>query len=245
MKKNWDEHIIHTEEVARSQGFVALRDRLMALADATAQDVAVDIGAGTGLLTLPLAERVSAVWAVDISEPMCRYLETKAESAGLANVRVAASSAVSLPLVDASADLVVSNYCFHHLKHADKERALAEVRRVLRPGGRLVFADMMFSVAPTDARSRRLMSEKIRGLLSLGPRGLVRVLKNAVRILTRSWEQPASAEWWRAALARSGFEDARVEPLEHEGGIAAARLPRHVPTPPRRERGPTASSSAA
>lgn len=228
-RKNWDDHIVHTEEVARTEGFAAIRDEVLRLAAPTADEVVVDVGAGTGLLTLPSARRGAVVWAIDISEPMCRYLEAKAASAGLGNVHVAASSAISLPLVDDSADLVVSNYCFHHLKNRDKERALAEVVRVLRPGGRLVFSDMMFSAVGTDARSRRLIREKVRGLLTLGPGGLARVLKNALRILTRSWEQPATVEWWHGALCRAGFDEVRVEPLEHEGGVATGRAPTCAP----------------
>jgi len=223
--KNWDDHIVSTEEVARTPGFAALRDRILELAQPAAGEHVVDVGAGTGLLALPLAEVVDRVWAIDISEPMCRYLDAKAASAGLENVRTATSSAVSLPLVDSSADLVVSNYCLHHLSHADKARALAEMGRVLRPGGRLVLGDMMFSLSPADPRSRRLMLDKVRGLLTLGPRGLLRIVKNALRVLTRSWEKPVSSDWWREALERAGFEQVNVEPLEHEGGIASARRP--------------------
>ncbi len=225
MAKNWDHHIVSTEEVARTPGFAALRNRILDLAQCAPGEQVVDVGAGTGLLTLPLAEVAGTVWAIDISEPMCRYLEVKAASAGLENIRAATSSAISLPLVDSSADLVVSNYCLHHLSDADKVRALTEVRRVLRPGGRLVLGDMMFSLSPTDRRSRRLMLDKVRGLLSLGPKGLLRIVKNAVRVLTRSWEKPVSIDWWRQALERAGFEQVAVEALEHEGGIASALRP--------------------
>lgn len=76
---------------------------------------------------------------------MCEYLRAKAASAGLDNVHAAVASAVSLPLVDEAADVVVSNYCFHHLSDPDKRHALRETHRVLGPGGRLVFGDMMFA----------------------------------------------------------------------------------------------------
>jgi ubiquinone/menaquinone biosynthesis C-methylase UbiE len=221
--KNWDHHVVHAEEVARAPGFQDLRDRILDLARPTANDVAVDVGAGTGLLTLPLAEIVDAVWAVDISERMCDYLRAKAASAGISNLHTVVTSAVSLPLADGSADLVVSNYCLHHLSDADKQRALSEAFRVLRPGGRLVFADMMFGVGVTDRRDRRVLAQKVRALAGKGPAGVLRLLKNAARILVGRWERPARAEWWQAALGRSGFVDIEVKQLEHEGGIAQAR----------------------
>ena len=138
--KNWDHHVADAEEVARGAGFLGLRKRIVTLAAPGERDVVVDVGSGTGLLTLALAPSVAEVWAIDISPAMTEYLRTKAQSAGLENISPAVAPATSLPLVDSSADLVVSNYCFHHLSDAGKDRAIAEAHRVLRPGGRLVLA---------------------------------------------------------------------------------------------------------
>src|SRR5947209_6671304 len=163
--KDWDKHVVPAEDVARSDGFQELRDRILELAAPRSGEVAVDIGAGTGLLALALAAEVDKVFAVDISQQMAEYLSVKATSAELENIETAVASAISLPLVDGAADLVVSNYCFHHLRHADKERALAEIHRVLRPGGRLVFGDMMFRVSLARPRDRRVIAGKAAALL--------------------------------------------------------------------------------
>jgi len=227
--KDWDRHVSHAEEVARGHGFRALRDTLVAEAEAGPEEHVLDVGAGTGLLTLPLAEHAKRVWALDISPAMCDYLRTKVASADLDNVYVVVGSAVSLPLVDESIDVVVSNYCFHHLRDADKERALAEVRRVLRPGGRLVFGDMMFSASMGDPRNRRVIGDKIRVLLRRGPAGVVRLAKNGGRLLVGRWESPARAQWWATALPRAGFVDVSLTTLDHEGGTAVARKPGGVP----------------
>ena len=225
LTKVWDHHVCDAEEIARSAGFQALRDRILALAQPQPGDRVVDIGAGTGLLALPLAHQTAHVWAIDIAPPMCEYLRTKAASAGLENVDVAVASAVSLPLVDESAQLVVSNYCFHHLDDPSKERALREAARVLTPGGRLVFGDMMFRVGLADARDREVVSAKVRAMLRKGPRGVLRLAKNGLRFASGTWEQPARAEWWEEALPRCGFVDVQVDVLAHEGGIASARKP--------------------
>ena len=215
----------HAEEIARGPGFLNLRDRILELAEPQTTDVVVDVGSGTGLLALELAPKVDRVWAIDISPSMVDYLRTKAASAGCENIDVAVASAVSLPLIDALADVVVSNYCFHHMDEADKHRALQEVMRVLRPGGCLVFGDMMFDLSPDDPRNRAVVAEKVRAMLSKGPAGVLRLAKNGVRLACGRWERPARADWWCRALSEAGFVDVDVTLLSHEGGVARARRP--------------------
>jgi ubiquinone/menaquinone biosynthesis C-methylase UbiE len=182
----------------------------------------VDLGSGTGLLSLVFAERTAQVWAIDSSPAMNEYLRVKATSADLDNVKTVLASAVSLPLVDEIADLVVSNYCLHELRRVDKLRALAEARRVLRPGGRLVIGDMMFSLNLMHARDRRVVALNLSRLARRGLPGVSRLVKNGARIARGRWEYPASAAWWSEALRGCGFDRVSVELLEHEGGIAIA-----------------------
>lgn len=223
MGKDWDQHVLEAEELARSVGFERLRDEIVRLARPGRDDVVVDVGAGTGLLTLALAPRVGEVWAIDISAAMLDHLGMKAAAADLVNVETAPANAVSLPLADGSASLVVSNYCYHHLCDEDKERGIVELFRVLRPGGRVVIGDMMFRVQMADRRSRRVIASKISAFLRRGPAGWLRLLKNALRLLLGHWEQPADAKWWRRALERAGYTEIRIHLLEHEGGIITAR----------------------
>jgi ubiquinone/menaquinone biosynthesis C-methylase UbiE len=232
-KKDWDSHVVAAEDLARTTGFRRIRERIVALAEPRPDDVVVDVGAGTGLLTLALAPSVRTVWAVDISPAMTDYLRAKAASAGVDNVDQVTATAVSLPLVDGTASLVVSNYCFHHLPDADKERALSEAFRVLRPGGRIVIGDMIFRIGLGDRRTRQVLTAKARRILARGPSGVVRLLKNALRLLSGNWEQPADEEWWRDALQRAGFERVEVQLLQHEGGIVGARRPAEATFRPR------------
>ena len=140
-------------------------------------DLVVDLGAGTGLLTLALAPHVQELVAVDISERMLERLDDTAAADGVDNVEPLVADLRRLPLKDESATLVVSNYAFHHLDDSGKELALAEARRILQPGGRLVICDMMFSLS-LDARDRRLVWEKVKAMLKRGPAGVVRIFRN-------------------------------------------------------------------
>jgi ubiquinone/menaquinone biosynthesis C-methylase UbiE len=224
-EKDWDDFVVCAEAVARTPAFEALRDGILEAADLAQSDRVVDLGAGTGLLTLPAAERAGRIWAVDISRSMCDYLVTKAGSADLHNVDPVVASIVSLPLVDESADVAVSNYCFHHLSNDDKLTALREVNRVLVPGGRVVIGDMMFSLALGDGRNRAVVQSKVRAMLRKGPAGAWRLARNGARVLARRWESPATVRWWEEALPATGFSEVKVTALDHEGGIAWARKP--------------------
>jgi len=76
-----------------------------------------------------------------------------------------------------------------------------------------------------DRRSRHVIASKVRSFLRRGPAGLLRLLKNALRLLFGRWQQRAGADWWRRALERAGYTDIRIRLLEHEGGIITARRP--------------------
>ena len=100
--------------------------------------VIVDVGAGTGFLSLELAQRCpgSTVHAVDPWGAACTRLRRKIAFIGLeGRVRVHERDAVSLPLPDGAADLVVSNLGVNNFENAPA--VLAECFRVLRPGGRI------------------------------------------------------------------------------------------------------------
>ena len=212
------------EAVSRTPGFIELRKRIMRLASPTPDDCVLDLGAGTGLLTLALAPRVHAVAAIDASPPMLTRLRERADDANYQNVTTTVADVRSLPLPDCAFTLVVSNYAFHHLDHAGKGLALSEARRVLRPGGRLVIGDMMFALS-LRPRDRRLIAGKIIAIARRGPAGAVRLARNAARLGMGRWEHPESPESWASLLAERHFADISILPLAHEGGIATAHRP--------------------
>lgn len=110
------------------------------LRDVPAGGRVVDVGAGTGTLAIALARGRPdvTVTAVD-GDPEILALAQKKPGADL--VRWRSGPADALALDAASADAVVTSLVLHHLDLATKQRALEEIARVLRPGGRLHIAD--------------------------------------------------------------------------------------------------------
>ena len=96
--------------------------------------VAVDVGAGTGLLTRALARKVPQVVAVEPDPRMAAVLQARSSQTEFDGVRVAQGRGEQIPLPDASADGVFASSAWHWL---DPERAPREIARVLRDGGRL------------------------------------------------------------------------------------------------------------
>ena len=220
----WDVRVAAWDELAASPAFTQLASQVLELASPREDEVVVDLGAGTGLLSLPAAHSATAVYAVDYCKPMLERLSERARADGLENVHTVVADMREVPLEDESAAVVVSSYAFHHLHDDGKRLALAEARRILRPGGRLVLCDMMFSLS-LARRDRRIVASKVVGIARKGPAGIVRLARNAGRLATGRWEHPATPERWRDMLEGRYFADIEVVPAESEAGIAFARRP--------------------
>ena len=100
-----------------------------------------DLGVGDGLLTLMLAEVAEVVTAVDISTEMLSQLASRAKSQGITNLETVEGELEDLPLPDTSHDVVVMSQALHHAQEPVK--ALAEARRILVPGGRVLVLDLL------------------------------------------------------------------------------------------------------
>lgn len=104
------------------------------------QGTAVDIGCGTGTFALALKARRPDAEVVAVDGDAEIMAQAKAKP-GASSVRWEEGLAQELPMPDDNADIVTISLVLHHLLPADKRAALAEARRILRPGGRLHVAD--------------------------------------------------------------------------------------------------------
>lgn len=106
----------------------------------------LDLGCGAGHASFAAAAVAGEVTAYDLSADMLAVVEGAARERGLANIRTRQGAAEQLPFDDASFCAVVSRMSAHHWR--DVPAALAEVRRVLRPGGKVVLIDIAGSEDP-------------------------------------------------------------------------------------------------
>lgn len=103
-----------------------------------AEAVVIDLGGGTGFLSEGLAPSVASVHLVESSPEMLAVARQKL--AGFSNIQYHQADGLAIPLPDESVDAVLANMYLHHI--AEPGQALAEITRLLRPGGRVVITDL-------------------------------------------------------------------------------------------------------
>ena len=127
--------------LTRSLGISRVHRRLIDRAGLAAGQRVLEIGCGTGNLSLR-AKRAQPGIELIGSDPDPRALaRAKRKARGLDGVRFERAYAQRLPYADATFDRVLSSLMLHHLDEGTKAAAIAEVRRVLRPGGSLNLVD--------------------------------------------------------------------------------------------------------
>ncbi len=122
-----------------------LRSRTVDHALLKAGDSILDVGCGTGAVTIPAKKRVGAKGRAAGIDPAPEMIAVARQKASRANLEIDFRVDVieSLPFPDDSFDAVTSSLMMHHLPADLQARGLAEIYRVLKPGGRLLIADMM------------------------------------------------------------------------------------------------------
>ena len=125
---------------AKLPGHSASMDILIRLARPTTADVVLDVACGPGLVACRFAPLVRHVTGLDITPEMIHQAELAQAKHGFANMTWQVGAAEPLPFPDASFNLVVTRYSFHHFQ--GPAAVLSEMVRVCQPGGRVLVADV-------------------------------------------------------------------------------------------------------
>jgi ubiquinone/menaquinone biosynthesis C-methylase UbiE len=139
-----------TAEQYRVSAVHASGEDLAKIAALVAQDSAptvLDAGCGAGHTAIKVAPHSAEVIAFDLSAQMLAQVERLASERGMANVQTRQGDVENLPFEDATFDIVTSRLSAHHWPTPRK--ALSEIARVLKPGGRFILSDTIASEEPT------------------------------------------------------------------------------------------------
>jgi 2-polyprenyl-3-methyl-5-hydroxy-6-metoxy-1,4-benzoquinol methylase len=135
----------NTSEAARA---AATLDGLLALTAARPEERWLDAACGPGVISRALAPLVGHVEGVDATLAMIAVARREAAAAGLANTTFTVGDVTALTVPEGSFDAAINRFAIHHVPVPG--RMVAELARVVRPGGRIVLSD---TVADADART--------------------------------------------------------------------------------------------
>jgi SAM-dependent methyltransferase len=187
-------------------------------------DSVLDVACGPGLVVTAFARVVRHATGIDVTPAMLERAREVAAAAGIGNVTFREGDVRHLPWPDASFSVVVSRFAFHHFQ--DPAAVLAEMRRVCRPGGRVVVCDLTASDDPVKAAAfhrievlrdpshvRALTLGQLTALFSdatlPAPRAAFYRLEFELEgLLERSFPRPEDVETIRAAYVGSAADDA-------------------------------------
>ncbi|HEY3368367.1 MAG TPA: class I SAM-dependent methyltransferase [Symbiobacteriaceae bacterium] len=158
----YDATVFQADPADGFEAYETILERVADLSGAGPGRSVLDVGAGTGNLSVAISRRGAAITAVEPSREMRRQSEQK-----LGAIPVLDGQFLNLPVPDGTVDAVVSTYAFHHLTDERKAEGAREMLRVLKPGGRVVLGD----IAWADLDARQAM---VRRLANAGKLDLVR-----------------------------------------------------------------------
>lgn len=136
----------------------AFREKILRLARVQPGESLLDVGCGTGGLAIAakrLVGRNGSVCGVDASPEMLARAKTKARRAGT-KIEWEKAVAQALPFPGAMFDAALSTVMLHHLPRAARQMCVGEMRRVVKPGGRVLIVDFEDSSQPTKGVLSRL-----------------------------------------------------------------------------------------
>ncbi|MBU4175419.1 MAG: class I SAM-dependent methyltransferase [Actinobacteria bacterium] len=222
---DWDQFSgIYDEIFLESPQYVDTVERMVANIEHGDVKSILDLGCGTGNIINAVLKRFpeASVTGIDPSEGMRET--TAVRFADNPRVRVSDGNALSIPLGSGEFDYVLSNLVLHHLLPEERGACAGEIARVLKPGGRLVYADMFSGVdgPPDDPERCRDIIEKFTGAalycLDHGAYEMMMIILQTLPAdLKNDGEYLTTTGVWGDVLCAAGFEDISVGEVPPKG----------------------------
>lgn len=185
----WADDAVRIDRLRSCRDHAAEEDlaRIVELAEPKEQELACDVVTGLGHMALALAPYVASVDAFDPDEGILNEARALAESRGIANAHYSAGDPTGLPVESNQYDIVTARMALRHTAEAGP--CLKEMRRILKPAGRLLVAD---SLSPDHPQ--------IAGLL-----------EDMMSLCDHSHVKSYSLAEWENLLDQEGFDILQVE----------------------------------
>jgi ubiquinone/menaquinone biosynthesis C-methylase UbiE len=156
---------------------LAFREEMLHFAYLRAGESVLDVGCGTGTLAIAAKRQVGTkgtVYGVDASPEMIARAEKKARKADV-EVVFKKAFAQKLPFPEAQFDVVLTTVMLHHLPRTARQELAAEMRRVLKPGGRVLAIDF----GGTEPKRKTFLDHFHRGHGHVDPKDMIKMLNEA------------------------------------------------------------------
>lgn len=171
-----------------------------------------DFGSGTGAFVLQAARGCAKVHAIDVSKAMLDYTEWKARGEGVTNIVCHHAGFLTYVHTDPPLDAAISSMALHHLPDFWKQEALLRLSGMLKPGGKLFLADVVFSEKEYETSIARWIQEMT---ARTGP-------DMAADLTQHICAEHSTFAWiMDGLLLRAGF---RIDRVEHTNGVLAKYL---------------------
>lgn len=141
VKDFFDELAPQWEEISKNYYDESIKNKLIELQILRKSMTVIDLGCGDGYLSRAVARFVKKVVAVDLSAEMLKELTKKAKSNGIRNIEIFQNDGQEVEINEATIDIVCANMYLHHID--EPERAIKEMYRILKPGGKVFLADFL------------------------------------------------------------------------------------------------------
>lgn len=202
----------------------SFREKMLRPAHLQAGEVVLDVGCGTGTLAIMAARKVGptgAAYGIDASPEMIARAIRKTRQQGV-QVNFQVGAAQELPFPNAEFDIVLTTLMLHHLPRPSRQQLAHEIKRVLKPGGRVIAVDFAEGGHSRTGLLRHLHRPhghtKLQDIVApLSDAGLTIVESGAVGMKNLHFVRAMALD--EAMLASDGFSR-KIEALEQPAGFA-------------------------